>query len=41
MSLCDYFLDTIGLSDYKDLFNNEDLNMEILKAMADEDLKSI
>ena len=41
MSLCDHFLDTIGLSNYKDLFNNEDLNMEILKSMTDDDLKSI
>ena len=41
IALCNQFLDYIGLSIYKDLFNNEDLNMEILRQIDDEDLKSI
>ena len=41
MSYCDAFLETIGLSQYGEQFRNEDLNMYILRAMTDDDLKTV
>ena len=41
MTSCDQFLSSIGLEQYWDLLREEDICLDILKAMSDEDLKSV